>query len=159
MAGQRKCFNQRCQAALGDGVEVCPLCGRVQPGAESAPQPAVRRDKTTAGSKAIIRIGTRDTFERASRLVIADESTIMVGRATPGDIGAALDHEDERFGDVSREHLTLHVDGYQVEVTDHSTRGTYMGDVKLPRGVTKSFPIPLTLRLASRCWMRIERAD
>ncbi|MEU4560075.1 FHA domain-containing protein [Actinoplanes sp. NPDC023936] len=95
----------------------------------------------------------------ASPLLVADERLIVIGRGTPGEIGDALDHEDDRFGDVSRKHLVLRVDGYQAEVTDHSALGTYVDGVKLPRNVSKWFPIPLDIRLARECWMRIERAD
>lgn len=157
MTDQRRCF--KCMAVLRAGAEVCPVCGRDQPAADDWADPSVRREKQTAGLKATIRIGMRDDFAKAAPLVLPDGGSIEIGRGSPGEIGDALDFPDERFGDVSRVHLSLRVDGYQVVVTDKSALGSYVDEVKLRPGVPERFPIPLDIRLAGRCWMRIDRAD
>lgn len=157
MTDQRRC--SECRALLRAGAEVCSVCGLDQPADGDWAEQPTRREKQTAGLTATVRIGTRDDFADAPPLVLPDGGPIVIGRETPGEIGDALDYPDERFGDVSRKHLMLRVDGYQVVVTDKSALGSYVDEVKLRPDYPERFPIPLDIRLAGRCWMRIERAD
>jgi hypothetical protein len=79
---------------------------------------------------------------------------VILGRLSSDDrIGKALNPYD----DVSRYHTALTVRGSHVEVRDlGSMHGTRVENRRLTAGETEYFDLPVMLRLASGCYVRVE---
>ena len=175
MAGVKKCPNPSCCQDWIDGAAVCVYCGHV-PGTQLRPTenvpPAEHKPSTEAAPpfQPIIREPGRPTTESGIPQAALSPALLTIGATNvpipvePGKVTLGRLSSDDRIGkalnpydDVGRYHATLVVRGNRVEVTDENSKhGTTVDDRRLPTGGTEIFDLPVMIRLASICYVRVE---
>jgi hypothetical protein len=146
----RKCGNDF-RSAAGR----CPICYTLL--VASAPLSRTGRRPATKVLQLVIRIApTGGDLSQARPIPLEEGVQLMVGREADGEVGDLMDEAEDAYEDVSREHVYLTADGRDVLVRDVSRRGTYVNDRRLITDEQVRFSAPVTLRLASGCFIRVE---
>jgi hypothetical protein len=146
----RKCGNDFKAAARR-----CPHCHTLYD--QLASSARIRQRPATRVLHLVMRIAPAGSSLADARPIPLDEGVrTMVGREADGVIGDVMDEEETAFEDVSRVHVHLTAKGREVIVEDVSLRGTYVNDTRLAPYEKQAFSVPVTLRLASGCYVRVE---
>jgi hypothetical protein len=87
-------------------------------------------------------------------MTLYDGQSIVVGRvAANGPLARVF----RAYPSVGRIHATLTLRSGRLEVIDNSRHGTFV-DAELVHAATRTFDLPVTLRLGSRCPIELEVA-
>jgi pSer/pThr/pTyr-binding forkhead associated (FHA) protein len=85
-------------------------------------------------------------------MTLYDGQSIVVGRV---DAAGPLARVFRPYPSVGRIHATLTVRGGRLEVIDNSRHGTFVAGEKV-HAASRTFDLPVTLRLGSKCPIELE---
>jgi hypothetical protein len=141
-----------CGQKIRHSARSCVYCDTPRSGGNAAASPSSTRNRLL-----IMRITPPGGNLTAARPIPLEEGVrTMIGREAGGAIGDVMDAAGDEFDDVSRTHVYVTARGRQVEVEDRSMRGTFHRDNRLTLGQRTRLPTPVTLRLASGCFISIQ---
>jgi hypothetical protein len=142
--GSTTCSN--CGRTVRATGGLCPFCDHSLP-------------KTTRrGANLVMRIAaTGGLLKEAPPQLLPDGEKTMLGRHD-GPVGDFIArHGEEHFLEVSREHMWVQADGRDVIVYDNASQnGTFVEGKRLTARFETRYQTPITIRLASLIWVRIE---
>jgi hypothetical protein len=130
-----------CEATVDDGVRECPHCSGID-FVTAAPPPLSAASGRAPSPGLLISVGN------GSQVAPAEEC-VLLGR-NPRSV---LHEQFAVYPNVSGVHATARRTGARLTVVDSGRNGTWHADTALEPGREYQFPLPITLRFGSNCYV------